>query len=179
MLSPIESVSGRKCGIKWVNDIYSEGKKLCGILTEGALVPGSATLEYAVLGIGVNIEEPKNGFPNEIAQIAGAIYKYGEKKPEEILSIRAMLAAEIINNFSHLYTKSICGSVPTAEAFINEYRTRSILNGKKIDIIRGNDTVIGKAIEVNEDCSLSVETDAGEKLSLTYGEVRIRLGKNT
>ena len=174
----IESVCGRSCGIKWVNDIYSEGKKLCGILTEGSLVQNSYDLDYAILGIGVNIEEPKNGFPPEIAGIAGAIYKYGEKSPEDILETRAYLAAEIINNFSKVYTESICGKTPTDEAFINEYRSRSVLNGKRIEIIRGNDSVGGRAIEVNPDCSLAVETDSGEKLSLTYGEVRIKIGTN-
>ena len=174
----IESVCGRSCGIKWVNDIYSEGKKLCGILTEGSLVQNSYDLDYAILGIGVNIEEPKNGFPPEIAGIAGAIYKYGEKSPEDILETRAYLAAEIINNFSKVYTESICGKTPTDEAFINEYRSRSVLNGKRIEIIRGNDSVGGRAIEINPDCSLTVETDDGEILSLTYGEVRIKIGTN-
>ena len=169
----IETVSGRKCGIKWVNDIYADGKKLCGILVEGALIPGKAELDYAVLGIGVNIEAPKKGFPEEIKHVAGAIYEYG-KAPQNT-DIRTALAAEIITEFSKIYVDSICGSVDNNEAFINEYRSRSVLNGKRIEIFRTAEAENGVAIGVNADCSLAVETDKGERLNLTYGEVRIKM----
>lgn len=62
----IEKVSGKKTEIKWVNDIYADGKKVVGILTE-------AGPDYAILGIGVNLWEPKGGFPEEIRNIAGAL----------------------------------------------------------------------------------------------------------
>lgn len=169
----IETVCGRKCGIKWVNDIYADGKKLCGILVEGALIPGKAELDYAVLGIGVNIEAPKKGFPEEIKNVAGAIYEYGNA-PQNT-DIRTVLAAEIITEFSKIYVDSICGSVDKNEAFINEYRVRSVLNGKRIEIFRTAEAENGVAIGVNADCSLAVETDKGERLNLTYGEVRIKM----
>ncbi len=169
----IETVSGVKCGIKWVNDIYADGKKLCGILVEGALIPGKAELDYAVLGIGVNIEAPKNGFPEEIRNVAGAIYEYGRSPKNS--DIRSALATEIITEFSKIYADSLCGTADKSEAFINEYRTRSVLNGKRIEIARGNDVENGTALGVNADCSLSVETDKGERFNLTYGEVRIKI----
>ena len=169
----IETVCGKKCGVKWVNDVYAEGKKLCGILVEGALIPGKAELDYAVIGIGVNIEAPKNGFPTEIKSVAGAIYNYGEAPKNT--DIRSTLAAEIITEFSQIYTAAICGNVDKNEAFINEYRSRSVLNGKKIDIYRGAKEESGTAIGINSDCSLAIETDDGERIDLTYGEVRIKM----
>lgn len=170
----IEKVCEKKCGIKWVNDVYDKnGKKLCGILVEGALIPGKAELDYAVLGIGVNVEAPKNGFPDDIKAVAGAIYEYGNV-PQDT-DIRATLASVIISEFSALYENGICGNDDNAKTFINEYRARSVLNGKRIEIIRGNDTENGVALSVNPDCSLAVMTDNGERLDLTYGEVRIKM----
>ena len=169
----IETVCGRKCGIKWVNDIYADGKKLCGILVEGALIPGKAELDYAILGIGVNIEAPKNGFPTEIKNVAGAIYEYGRSPKNS--DIRSALATEIITEFSEIYADALCGDKDKNEAFINEYRTRSVLKGKRIEIFRGAEAENGVAIGVNADCSLAVETDGGERLDLTYGEVRIKM----
>jgi len=169
----IERVCEKKCGIKWVNDIYTDNKKLCGILVEGALLPGKAELDYAVLGIGVNIEAPKNGFPDDIRDIANAIYNYGEL-PKEI-DVKSTLAAEIICVFSQIYNECICGIADKQEGFINEYRSRSVLNGKKIEISRGSMVENGIALGINPDCSLAVKTDSGEKIDLTYGEVRIKL----
>lgn len=60
----IEKVSGLRCGIKWVNDLYSNGKKLCGILTEAAIGVEQGGLEYAVIGIGINVSN--TSFPKEL-----------------------------------------------------------------------------------------------------------------
>ena len=51
----IEQVSGIQTKIKWVNDIFLNKKKVCGILTEAGIDAETGTLEYAVLGIGVNV----------------------------------------------------------------------------------------------------------------------------
>ena len=64
----------QKPDIKWVNDIYINGRKICGILTE-AFQHGKRRTDYAVLGIGcVNTYEPEGGFPEAIRDIAGPIF---------------------------------------------------------------------------------------------------------
>ena len=59
----IERVAGCEAKIKWVNDVYVDEKKVCGILTEGALDLENGGLRYAILGIGINICPPDGGFP--------------------------------------------------------------------------------------------------------------------
>ncbi|MBR6501944.1 MAG: biotin--[Clostridia bacterium] len=68
----IEKVSGKKCEIKWVNDIYINNKKVCGILTEGAITP-DGSLDYAILGVGINLFAPKGGFPSNLP-LAGSVF---------------------------------------------------------------------------------------------------------
>ena len=65
----IEKVSNKKSGIKWVNDVFIDNKKVCGILTEASLDFETGGLYYAVVGIGVNLYYPKNSFPNDIKSI--------------------------------------------------------------------------------------------------------------
>ena len=72
----IEHVFGKDCAIKWVNDVFVGGKKVAGILTE-AETAGDGSLSYLILGIGVNLTPPKDGFPQELAGIAGAIEEAG------------------------------------------------------------------------------------------------------
>ncbi len=71
----IEDVSNKKADIKWVNDIYIEGKKVCGILTEAAFNIETSKLDYAIVGIGINVCPPEGGFPEDISEIATAIFE--------------------------------------------------------------------------------------------------------
>ena len=73
----IEEVSPGDAQIKWVNDIYLGGKKVCGILTEASIGLESGSLDYAVVGVGFNVCAPEDGFPGGLSQIAG-----GRRLPE-------------------------------------------------------------------------------------------------
>jgi hypothetical protein len=84
----VEAVSGSRAQIKWVNDIVMNGGKVCGILTEAALDLESGSLDYAVLGIGVNAKTPDDGFPKELQGVAGAVFGRGEAPPDARSRIR-------------------------------------------------------------------------------------------
>ena len=94
----IESMIHRPVGIKWVNDIYLDGKKVCGILCEGAVEPGTRQLQYAVIGIGVNVTPPKDGFPEEIRHIAGSVFD----ADTESWHLRDRLIGEILERLAFL-----------------------------------------------------------------------------
>ena len=90
----VDQVTGQHARIKWVNDVYLRGRKVCGILTEAAVDFESGGLQYAVLGMGINIREPEGGFSPELAQVAGALF------PGEVpAGARTRLAAAILNRF--------------------------------------------------------------------------------
>ena len=86
----IEEVSGRRTAVKWVNDILLDGRKVCGILTEGSVDPLTGLLRYAVVGIGVNITPPPDGFPPELRTVAGAVCERNEP------GLRCRLAALLL-----------------------------------------------------------------------------------
>lgn len=94
----IEKVSGEKAQIKWVNDIFVAGKKVSGILTEASFGLGDGYLEYAVLGIGINVFPPRDGFPDELEKIAGAVFREAQNDGKN------HLAAEFLNHFMEYYT---------------------------------------------------------------------------
>lgn len=82
----IEETTGKKAGIKWVNDIFIDGKKVCGILTEASFSLESGGFDYAILGIGINVYSPAGGFPPEIAGVAGAILDEAETRDSKTVS---------------------------------------------------------------------------------------------
>lgn len=162
----IETVSGGKVEpkIKWVNDIFVGDKKVCGILTEASVDFESGGLEYAVLGIGVNIFPPKGDFPDDIKEIAASVFTDSNEK-----NICNRLAAEILRELEKL-PDNFC-----SQEIIDEYRSRSMLIGKKVYALLGNDQKPCTVLDIDDRARLIVKFDDGEQKELSSGEVRIKL----
>ncbi len=160
----IEKVTSKQAKIKWVNDIFCDGKKVCGILTETAFSPEGEKLAYAVLGIGINLKEPGSGFPEQIRTTAGAILS----EKEYIPGTRNMLAAAILENFWRFYREL------DQKTFLSEYKKRSMLTGQRILVIQDAVSKEATAGEIDDACRLEVFFDDGSSAILNAGEVRIK-----
>ncbi len=160
----IEELTGLRCGIKWVNDLILNGKKVCGILTEGALQASSFSLDYAILGIGINVTEPKDGFPSDIQSIAGAIL------PSEQADFRNRLAAAVLRRFFGYYR------CLAERSFFDAYRERLFFLGQSVRILRaGQEESRAVALDIDRDFRLLVRYDDGREEAMSSGEIGIRL----
>jgi len=161
----IEGVTGRAAAIKWVNDIYCAGKKVCGILTEASIDFESGALSYAVLGIGINITDPDGGFPDELKDIATSIY---EGKPYSS-EVRGRLAAAVLDNFLEIYREL------HTKSFMEEYRERSFVIGKEVYVISPSSREEAYVLGIDDDdARLIVKTADGGIKALSSGEISIR-----
>ena len=158
----LEEVCGVKTEIKWVNDVYVDGKKAAGILTEAAFGLENGALEYAVVGIGVNVYEPVGGFPEELSGIAGAVLS----QPQS--DIRNRLAAEITKRFMELYR-----ALPDS-GYMDEYRKRLMWTGERIFILSGSAGTSAVMLGVDESCGLLVRYDDGTEGVVSSGKISIR-----
>ena len=160
----IEAVFEKDCSIKWVNDIYIAGKKVCGILTEASLDFEGGGLTYACLGIGVNLTDPKGGFPQEIrntaASLTGGEVCGGARK--------SRLAAEICSRFFQIYD-----GLPRKD-FMEEYRKRSYLVGRKVTVLLQSGAREARVLDVDQNAHLLVEYQNGERQALSSGDVSVR-----
>ena len=159
----VERVSGIRAQIKWVNDIFLNKKKVCGILTEAGIDAERQKLNYAVLGIGVNVGTME--FPEELKKIATSVSnECGFDVKKEVL------IDEILKELEQWYPTLWNGG------FLAESKERSILLGREITVI--DETVPGgsypaKAVDINELGNLIIERD-GVMQVLNSGEVSIR-----
>lgn len=158
----IEAVSEKSPQIKWVNDIFLNGRKICGILSEAAFGLESGAPEYVVVGVGINAYTPEGGFPPELAEIAGALWE------RPVPGGKNRLAAEFVNHFWKLYTAG------DPAAFLEDYRRHSLVVGKDITVIAGGKETPAHALGIDESCRLLVRYKSGETAALSYGEVRIK-----
>ena len=157
----IESVCGLKTEIKWVNDVLCEGKKVCGILTEGAF-DQNGRLSYAILGIGVNVFPPKEGFPEEISGVASHLID------EPLYELRSRLAAEILERFIFYYSSI------ESKPFMKSYKKRLCWIGERVDVISGDTRTPATVIGLGDNLELEVAFDDGRRKMLSSGEVSIR-----
>lgn len=158
----IDRVTGQRAEIKWVNDVYLYGKKVCGILTEASLDFESGGLNYAVLGIGVNVQEPPGGFPAELADLVGAIFPHDSPS-----GARNRLAAEILNHFFASYRQ-----LPQ-RSFMEQYRARLMLAGMEITFQQGSSQWDGVVLGVDDEAHLRVRLPDGREKAFGAGEVSI------
>lgn len=160
----LEKSGASSSGIKWVNDIFVDGKKVCGILTEAGINGESGFLGYAVLGIGINVYSPKNDFPEELKSIAGSVFT----KQRE--NLRNTLCADIINEFFSFYSEGVEKGTHTGE-----YIRRSIVLGKNALVIQGDSQREAFIEGITENCELSVLFRDGERALLSSGEISLRV----
>lgn len=156
----IEEVTGICVQIKWVNDLIWEGKKLCGILTESAL-SSHGGLEYVVVGIGINIST--DSFPPELSNKATCLSAAGCKDID-----RNNLAAQILKQFEIVYQQL------ESKEFLQEYKARSCVLGKTIQVIRGQDAFEAIAIDIDDNAYLTVQTKDKKNMVLSSGEISIK-----
>lgn len=159
----IERITGKKTGIKWVNDIYTENRKVCGILTEASFNIEFGGFEYVVPGIGINVYEPEGGFPDEILGVAGAVLK------DRVFDTRNKIIAGIAESFMKYYSDINSGS------YFESYEKRLMWKGRKINVISPSGTVPAVLKGVDRECRLIVEYENGETGIVSSGEISIRL----
>lgn len=152
----IETLSDKQPKIKWVNDIYINDKKVCGILTEASMSPKNNNLDYAVVGIGVNITPIKNP-PDDIKNIAGSVFDHQK-------NIKNQMIAQIINEFISLLDCDV----------LDSYRNYSMLTGKRVEVINPQGNYIATVVGIADDFSLIVDNQEGERHFLNSGEVRVK-----
>lgn len=151
----IENLTDLKPKIKWVNDVYLEGKKVCGILTEAITNFEEGIVECVIIGIGINIKT--FDFPDGVDG-AGSL---------DIKISRSALIAEITNRLLN-----IAGG--DYQSFIDYYRSHSMVLGEKIHFIKNGVATQAIATAIDEQGGLEVELLSGEKTVLRSGEISIR-----
>lgn len=158
----IESLLKAKTEIKWVNDIFAKGKKVCGILSEAKLNAFVST-EYVILGIGINLAMPKGGFPKDIEHIAGALIETPKSDTaNEII-------AKTVSNFFDIYDYENLRS----KTVYNEYNKRLMLKGRNVGYTENGEVKSGTVLGIDRSFNLIIMQNDGKEIHLKSGEITI------
>jgi BirA family biotin operon repressor/biotin-[acetyl-CoA-carboxylase] ligase len=159
----VEKLIGAPAEIKWVNDVFRAGRKLCGILCE-SVFSSSGALAGLVVGIGANMLVDEAALPPELRGIAGCVFTK-DNLPEYP---REEFAAAFVSSFLTLIKK-----LPETD-FLEEYRRRSCVIGKEVEVFASGKTRPAIALAIDNNCRLLVRYDDGSKEYLSSGDISIR-----
>ena len=158
----IERVTGLSPDVKWVNDIYYKGKKLGGILTEGALSDDMRTARYVIIGIGLNVLE--SDFPDDIKNIAISLEAATGKKYD-----RNVIIAEIIREILGAHCDFASREV------VEEYKRRSFIVGREVTVHKISESYGARVLSIEDDMSLRIRLADGREENLVTGEVSLKI----
>ena len=164
MCDAVEAACGLRPQIKWTNDILLARRKICGILTEMSVEGETGALQYIVLGIGVNVNQALDDFPEELRDLAGSVAMAAGHPID-----RGRLAAEIINAVDAMYAGWKAGIRNAAQ-----YRADCATLGCQVRLIRGGLERTAFAEDVDDQFGLVVRYEDGTRETVISGEVSVR-----
>jgi len=157
----VEALAKKEPKIKWVNDVYLNGKKICGILAQSATDSKSGNMRWAVVGIGVNFDTAETDFPDELKNIAGSVFS-GDNPG----ITRDQFAYGIIGHMMDFESYSC------KEKILGEYKKRLMILGKRVVISGFEETYEAIAVDIDDMGRLIVKKGDGEISALSSGEIK-------
>ncbi len=163
----IKSLYGIEPQLKWVNDVFINGRKVCGILTEGVCQTEIQKVEAAIVGIGINlrVSDIQDGEVKSLMSRAGGIEDEGGSQKIGRIRLLARTVCEVLSIYE------------SGENIIDEYRKSSMLTGKLLTVtpVIGDDRTAFKAtaLSITDDAGLLVQTEDGSTRVLHTGEVTL------
>ena len=165
MCDAVEKATGLRPGIKWTNDLVYGNRKLGGILTELGL-SAKGTVDYAIIGIGINCCQKENDFAEDIRNIAASLSMVTGREID-----RAKVAAAMMDALHHMDTVLL---TKKAE-LLNRYRCDCITIGQEVSLLRVGEPVRhGTAVGMDDEGALLVQFTDGTVEAVNSGEVSVR-----
>lgn len=158
----IEELCRGEVAVKWVNDLYMGGRKICGILTEGNVDNKTGRINRLIIGIGINVYKSEELENSELNNIVTSIDDVTGKKVN-----RNRLCAEILNRLDEKLVNMADGR------FLDNYRRREMLTGKNITVRSGNEEYCGKAVGIAGNGSLILKLEDGTIKVIDSGDAAI------
>lgn len=161
VLRAIRMTSGAECGIKWVNDLYLDGRKLCGILCESVNDPETMTSRALIVGVGINLTVSPTVTDSEVRAVSLAEAGFSVSREALCAAVTKELLTVRDRNFDFA-------------AYADEYRRASLVLGREITFTKNGLTRTGTAEAIDDHGGLSVRC-GNENVLLDSGEIHVRL----
>jgi len=160
----IEKTSGLQSSIKWPNDILLKGRKVAGLLNE--VRSETDRIHFVILGIGVNLNLDEKMFPKEIRSIATSM----KREMGQAIS-RKIFLVSLLQELEKWYTVFLKEG---GTVILKSWRERAQIKGRQVKMTSFGETIAGRAIDVDSEGALIIETRRGERKRVVAGDIEYR-----
>lgn len=164
MCNAVEAAAGFRPGIKWTNDLVAKDKKLGGILTELGFTP-QGKLDYTIIGVGINVRQRQEDFPQDIRDMAGSLAMICGKDVDW-----AKVAATMMEALHQMSSTLLTGR----DEMLARYRSDCITLNRDVVLVRGEEKRYGHALDIDREGALVVRFADGSLESVNSGEISVR-----
>lgn len=150
----IQRVTGKNCSLKWVNDLFLDGKKVAGILTESESQNGKIT--KVIVGVGINLF--LGNCPEHLQSIITDLnIKDNDIKEKLLNTVVDAIANADFNNSDELLAR---------------YKKHCFMIGASVTVM-ANPPYIARAVDIDNNGGLVVEVD-GKQKTISTGEISVK-----
>ncbi len=162
----LEKLTGLEIGLKWPNDIYSSGKKCCGILSESSPVGQAEDTPFAIVGIGINVNTERDDFPKELHTTATSLFLETDQVfnlDEVFLEVREQVLQLIKEHENDGFA-----------GILSRWKERDILYDKWLEwVANSGEVVYGKSLGPDEAGQLIVCDEGGTCHQVISGDIQL------
>ena len=157
----IKKIAELDAKIKWPNDIHMNGKKLCGILTEGVFGNES----FLVVGIGLNVNQKR--FADDIKKTATSLCILCNKAFDKKIFLE-----DISRRFFSMHEKFFISK--KFEIILEKWKKNSDTIGKDAIVSSKKGEFKGRVVGIGRDCSLLLKDGKNKTTRILEGDVSVR-----
>lgn len=155
--SALRESTGLSVTVRWPNDLFLSGRKLCGVLSEAVLSQGR--LQAVVMGAGINVNIREDRFPAEFAESAVSLSSAAGRRFD-----RSILFRDILSALDEAFDSP---GWEDGERGFSLWNSLFELEGTVVSV----GSVKGKILHADKDGGLVLEREAGERIRVVSGDM--------
>lgn len=160
----VADFTGLPVQIKWPNDLYLTKKKVAGVLVE--MSGEMDTVNYLVIGIGINVNLAQEDFCQELQATATSLFLGKGEKISRLGLLQSILAK--LEESYHLFMDG------NYLLLVEKWRQASCTLGKEVKVTTPREVIEGTAVDFAADGSLLVLLKDGSSRQIMAGDVTLR-----
>ena len=162
----LEYFSSAKPMVKWPNDVYLSGRKVCGVLIE--VIPKRATVpSVAIIGIGINCTIDLKDAPADVQTNATSLHEWSKPGATAPVSTE-----DVLVQFVHQWIELDHRQRENPRWLLEQWPERSLLDGQLVEVKHSAGIAKGRCIGINESGAILIQNEQLEVTEVLAGTVQ-------